>query len=89
MSLGHNKVKVTETEGPKQLPGQPDKWAFGIRAMSTFTGQPAEGVSMTILSQGVPSGKGVTDQHGWNRIIYFGHEGKSLRIFNLYDGSTA
>ena len=89
MSLAHNKVKITETFGPQEMAGSAGYWRYGIRATSTFTGQPAARVPVTVLPQDVPPIEMVTAGNGWCYINYYEEAPKSLQILNRYDGSTA
>ncbi|WP_152032283.1 hypothetical protein [Pseudomonas silesiensis] len=89
MSLGHNKVKITERFGPKEMGGAAGYWRYGIRATSTFTGVPAARVPVTILSSDGPPTETVTNSNGWCYINYYKEAPKSLKITNRYDGSTA
>jgi hypothetical protein len=89
MSLGHNKVKITERFGPEEMGGAAGYWRYGIRATSTFTGVPAARVPVTILSSDGPPTETVTNSNGWCYINYYKEAPKSLKITNRYDGSTA
>ena len=89
MSLGHNKVEITEKFGPQEWGGSASYWRYGIRATSTFTGQPAARVPVTVLPQDVPPIEMVTAGNGWCYIQYYSEAPKQLRILNRYDGSTA
>ncbi len=89
MSLGHNKVRITETFGPAQTRSPAFDWTYGIRATSTFTGQAAAGVPMTVSISGQLPAQRTTDQTGWIYVYYSEGESASLTIRNLYDGSQA
>jgi len=89
MSLGHNKVKVTETSGPQQAPSPADFWNYGIRATSVFTGQPAAGVPVSVLVTGAEPAQRATAHNGWIHVTYSDGQSASLIIRNRYDGSIA
>ncbi|AEV62475.1 alpha-2-macroglobulin family protein [Pseudomonas ogarae] len=87
MSLGHNKVEITERFGPTEMGGSASYWMYGIRATSTFTGQPAGGVPVTVTVSEKPPTQGRTAQTGWIYVNYYDDESASLIIRNLYDNS--
>ncbi|MNG00963.1 hypothetical protein D3C84_839210 [compost metagenome] len=89
MSLGHNKVKITEKFGPQEWGGSASYWRYGIRATSTFTGRPAARVPVTVLSLHTPPIETFTGGDGWCYIQYYKEDPKDLNILNRYDGSTA
>ena len=88
MSLGHNKVKITERFGPQEWGGSASYWRYGIRATSTFTGQPAGRVPVTVAATGKPPVESPTASDGWIYIQYYTGEWVSLTIRNRYDGSS-
>ncbi|TMU66196.1 hypothetical protein FGA82_31475 [Pseudomonas fluorescens] len=87
MSLGHNKVNISEKFGPQEMGGSASYWRYGIRATSTFTGQPAGRVPVTVAVTGKPTVESLTDSNGWIYINYYDGESASLTILNRYDGS--
>jgi hypothetical protein len=88
MFLSHNKVKITEKFGPQEMGGTASYWRYGIRATSTFTGEPAEDVPVTVAVTGNATMKSHTAHDGWVYINYYDGESASLTIRNRYDGSS-
>jgi hypothetical protein len=88
MSLGHNKVKISKRFGPEQWGGSASYWRYGICATSTFTGQPAARVPVTVAVTGKPINVYLTDYEGWAYVHYYDGESASLTIRNRYDGSS-
>ncbi|MFJ2465335.1 hypothetical protein [Pseudomonas sp. NPDC087615] len=88
MSLGHNKARISERFGPQEMGGSASYWRYGIRATSTFTGQPAERVPVTVAVTGKPTVENLTAYNGWIYINYYDGESASLIIRNRYDGSS-
>jgi hypothetical protein len=88
MSLGHNKVKISERFGPQEWGGGASYWRYGIRATSTFTEQPAGSVPVTVAVTGKPPVESLTAYDGWIYIHYYDGESASLTIRNRYDGSS-
>ena len=88
MSLGHNKVKISQRFGPQQLGGSASYWRYGICATSTFTGQLAARVPVTVAVTGKPTVESLTASDGWIYINYYDGESASLTIRNRYDGSS-
>jgi len=89
MSLGHNKVSITERFGPTQTRSPAFDFTYGIRAASSFTGLAAGNVPVIVEITGQLPTQRPTDQTGWLYVHYFAGESARLTIHNLYDGSTA
>jgi len=89
MSLGHNKVSITERFGPTQTRSPAFDFTYGIRAASSFTGLAAGNVPVIVEITGQMPMQRPTDQTGWLYVHYFAGESARLTIHNLYDGSTA
>lgn len=86
MSLGHNKVEIAETSGPTQSEG--GYWTYGIKAVSSFTKQPAGGVPVTVVIAGEKSTAQYTNENGWLFVRYNDGLSAKVSIFNPYDRST-
>ncbi|MBP5967453.1 MULTISPECIES: hypothetical protein [Pseudomonas] len=88
MSLGHNKVEITEKSGPQQWGSTGDIWRYAIQVTSVFTGQPAVGALVEVTVEGktqvLP-----TEGGGWIAVFYQTGETANLLIRNRYDGSIA
>jgi hypothetical protein len=83
MYLAHNKVEIAETSGPTQ--SEWGYWTYGIKAISSFTKQPAVGVPVKVVIAGKESIQR-TDYNGWLLVQY--REGPvKMSIVNAYDGS--
>ena len=90
MSLGHNKVKVIEIDGPRELGSESHPyWRYGIRVGSTFTGQAVGGVPVTVKVTGRDPVSRGTDSNGWIHVYYYLGELASFHIYNPYDGSSS
>jgi hypothetical protein len=85
MSLGHNKVEITESDGPWQIDG---RWRYGIRVTSAFSGQPAGDVPVTITISGSGDVQRSTQPDGWIYVHYDDGQTVSFSIHNGYDGTT-
>jgi hypothetical protein len=85
ISLGHNKVEITERDGPRQIDG---RWRYGIRVTSAFSGQPAGDVPVTITISGSGDVQRSTQPDGWIYVHYDDGQTVSFSIHNGYDGTT-
>jgi hypothetical protein len=85
MSLGHNKVEITERDGPSQIDG---RWRYGIRVTSAFSGQPAGDVAVTVSVSGSEDVQRNTQSDGWIYVYYGDGQVVSFTIHNGYDGTT-
>ncbi|QKV63750.1 hypothetical protein HUW52_12950 [Pseudomonas sp. 43A] len=85
MSLGHNKVEITERDGPSQIDG---RWRYGIRVTSAFSGQPAGDVAVTVSVSGSEDVQRNTQSDGWIYVYYDDGQVVSFTIHNGYDGTT-
>ncbi|VVM77438.1 hypothetical protein [Pseudomonas fluorescens] len=88
MSLGHNKVNISERFGPQEMGGSASYWRYGIRVASTFTGQPAGAVPVTVAVTGKPTVERLTTFDGWIYVSYYSGESARFTIRNRYDGSS-
>lgn len=85
MSLGHNKVEITERDGPSQIK---ERWRYGIRVTSAFSGQPAGDVAVTVSVSGSEDVQRSTQSDGWIYVYYDDGQVVSFTIHNGYDGTT-
>lgn len=85
ISLGHNKVEITERDGPRRID---ERWRYGIRVTSAFSGQPAGDVAVTVTLSGSGDVQRSTQSDGWIYVYYDDGQDVSFTIHNGYDGST-
>jgi hypothetical protein len=86
MSLGDNKVKVIEHEGPIQI-GWPVSWRTSVCVASEFT-EKVVAVPVTVQIFGEKPWVGSTDSRGWIYVYHEEHQYVSFTFYNRYDGST-
>jgi large repetitive protein len=87
MSLGHNKVKVIDRDGPREIGGTGGRWRTGVCVASEFTKQ-VVAVPVTVCISDNPSERS-TDSDGWIYVFHEKEESVTFTLHNLYDGSTA
>ncbi|KQZ91903.1 hypothetical protein ASD60_23320 [Pseudomonas sp. Root562] len=88
MSLGHNKVKIIERDGPREIGGAGGRWRTGVCAASEFTAK-VVAVPVTVHITGKEPGVGTTDIRGWIYVYHGADESVSFTFHNRYDGSIA
>jgi large repetitive protein len=88
MSLGDNKVKVIDRDGPREIGGGNGSWRTGVCVASEFTGK-VVAVPVTVHITGKEPSVRSTDSSGWIYIYHGSDESVSFTFHNRYDGSTA
>ncbi|WP_347904244.1 hypothetical protein [Pseudomonas purpurea] len=88
MLLGNNKVKVVDSDGPREIGGTGERWRTGVCVASAFTEKVVE-VPVTVRITGKEPSLGETDSRGWIYIHHGADESVIFTFHNLYDGSTA
>lgn len=89
MSLAHNKVRITETFGPKEMGGSAPYYRYGVCVASAFTGQAAGGRPALLEVSGSEPVVRNTEVNGWIYVSYYEGQTASFTFVNPYDGSIA
>ncbi|VVO15647.1 hypothetical protein PS718_03794 [Pseudomonas fluorescens] len=86
MSLGHNKVAITERFGPR-WEGASGQWTSGIRVTSIFNGHPASGITVSLVFSGGRTLQRQAAQDGWLYISY-SEDSVTFNVHSPYDDSV-
>ena len=84
LSLGHNKVKIIDWDGPTEI-GIGGGWRRGICVASEFTGRVVS-VPVTVLITGREPYTDTTSVTGWCYVVYPDDKTVDFKLHNRYEG---